>query len=198
MVDATSHVVVMGVSGCGKTTVARRISAVCGWAFAEADEFHGVANVEKMRGGLPLTDDDRWPWLRDLSGWMAARAAAGESTVVACSALKRSYRRVLSEGLPSIVFVHLDGPSRTIRGRLSRRSGHYMPASLLDSQVADLEPLHHDEPGFVLDVSLPPDELVRRAVQRLGLTPAAPASSTTAGHPGEPHRAGIDWLPGSG
>jgi gluconokinase len=195
MADATSHVVVMGVSGCGKTTVAKRISAVCGWAFAEADEFHSVANVEKMRGGLPLTDDDRWPWLRDLSGWMAARAAAGESTVVACSALKRSYRTVLSAGPPSIVFVHLDGPSPTIRERLSRRSGHYMPASLLDSQVADLEPLHHDEPGFVLDVNLPPDELVRRAVQRLRLTPG---TSTAAGHPGEPHPGSIDWLPGSG
>jgi gluconokinase len=165
----TRHIVVMGVSGCGKTTVARRISTMTGFAFAEADEFHSEANVSKMHAGIPLTDDDRWPWLRSLADWMAERAAAGESTVVTCSALRRSYRDVLAEGPPSVTFVHLDGDVGTIRRRLSRRRGHYMPASLLDSQVATLESLEPDEPGLVLDVELAPRELAQLAVEKLGL-----------------------------
>jgi gluconokinase len=165
----TRHVVVMGVCGCGKTTVARRISALTGFVFAEADEFHSDANVSKMRAGMPLTDEDRWPWLRGLAGWMAERAAAGESTVVACSALRRGYREVLSQGRPSVTFVHLDGSSDTIRRRLSRRTGHYMPASLLDSQVATLEDLEPDESGVVLNVSQTPDELAEQAVRKLNL-----------------------------
>jgi gluconokinase len=178
---STSHVVVMGVCGCGKTTVARRISALTGFAFAEADEFHSEANVSKMRAGVPLTDDDRWPWLRSLADWMAERAAAGESTVVACSALRRGYREVLSQGPPSVAFVHLDGAVDTIRQRLSRRTGHYMPASLLDSQVATLERLHPDEPGIVLDVALAPRDLADLAVRRLELGRHRPGAAAAAG-----------------
>lgn len=165
----TRHVVVMGVSGCGKTTVAHGIAEATGLLFAEADDFHSRANVEKMRAGTPLDDEDRWPWLRDLAEWMAERAAEGRSTVIACSALKRSYRDVLAAGPPSLDFVHLDGPAALIRDRIAARAGHYMPASLLDSQIAILEPLEPDERGVVLDVALPPGELVDQAVTRLHL-----------------------------
>lgn len=169
LTGATRHVVVMGVSGCGKTTVAHGIARNTGLIFAEADDFHSRANVEKMRAGIPLDDQDRWPWLHDLSEWMRARALEGRSTVIACSALKRVYRDLLSEGPPSVDFVHLHGPVDVIRARLSEREGHYMPPSLLDSQVATLEPLERDERGVVLDVSLSPDELVAQAVSRLNL-----------------------------
>jgi gluconokinase len=159
----------MGVSGCGKTTVARRISRRTGFDFGEADDFHSAANVRKMAGGVPLDDDDRWPWLRGLAEWMADRSAAGQSTVIACSALRRSYRDVLARRLPSVDFVHLAGSATLIRRRLACRTGHYMPASLLESQLSTLEPLEPDERGVVLDVVLTPDELVTRAVQTLGL-----------------------------
>lgn len=167
----TRHVVVMGVCGSGKTTVATGIGTLTGLRFVEADEFHSAGNVAMMRSGIPLDDADRWPWLRALAAWMAARSAEGVSTVLACSALKRSYRDMLRQGPPSMDLVHLDGPAEVIRDRMSRRSGHYMPASLLDSQIATLEPLHADEFGVVLDISLSPDELVSAAVSRLGLNP---------------------------
>ncbi|MFJ6198934.1 gluconokinase [Micromonospora sp. NPDC092111] len=169
----TRHVVVMGVSGAGKTTVARGISELTGLRFAEADEFHPEANVARMRAGVPLDDAARWPWLRDLAGWMAARHAEGVSTVLACSALKRSYRDVLRQGPPELEFVHLTGAAELIRDRMGGRAGHYMPASLLDSQRATLEQLGPDEPGVVVEITLPPDELVSAAVARLGLPFAA-------------------------
>ncbi|MEU4481044.1 gluconokinase [Micromonospora sp. NPDC023966] len=166
---STRHVVVMGVSGAGKTTVARGISELTGLRFAEADEFHSAANVARMRAGVPLDDEDRWPWLRALAGWMADRHAEGVSTVLTCSALKRAYRDVLRQGPAVVEFLHLDGAAELIRDRLDRRVGHYMPASLFDSQRAILEPLGPDESGVVLEVAAPPDELVRAAVGRLGL-----------------------------
>jgi gluconokinase len=174
--SGTRHVVVMGVSGSGKTTVAHGIAAATGLLFAEADDFHSRASVEKMRAGIPLEDEDRWPWLRDLASWMAERAAEGRSTVIACSALRRVYRDVLAAGPPTLDFVHLDGHVDVIRDRISSRSGHYMPASLLDSQVATLEPLQPDESGIELDVALPPEELVARPVRGLGLPQAQPAT----------------------
>lgn len=165
----TRHVVVMGVSGAGKTTVARGISELTGLRFAEADEFHTEAHVAQMRAGVPLTDADRWPWLRALAGWMADRHAEGVSTVLTCSALKRAYRDVLRQGPANVEFLHLDGAAQLIRDRLDRRVGHYMPASLFDSQRAILEHLGPDESGVVLEVAAPPEELVRRAVDLLGL-----------------------------
>ncbi|MGW5672857.1 gluconokinase, partial [Micromonospora sp. NPDC003776] len=164
----TRHIVVMGVSGAGKTTVARGIAEVTGLRFAEADEFHSAANVAQMRAGIPLEDAQRWPWLRTLAAWMADRHAEGVSTIVTCSALKRSYRDVLRQGPAEVEFLHLDGTAELIRERLDRRVGHYMPASLLDSQRAILEPLEPDEAGVVLEVAAPPDDLVAAAIRRLG------------------------------
>ena len=165
----TRHVVVMGVSGSGKTTVAHLVAARTGMLFAEADDFHSRGNVEKMRAGTPLTDDDRWPWLHDLADWMAQRSAEGRSTVITCSALKRTYRDVLAQGPPSLDFVHLDGPRQVIHERMQQRHHDYMPASLLDSQIDALEPLGPDEPGVVLDLRLAPQVLAGQVVERLGL-----------------------------
>lgn len=165
----TRHVVVMGVCGSGKSTVAKGISASTGLVFGEADEFHSELNVARMSRGVPLDDADRWPWLGVLAAWMADRAGQGVSTVLACSALKRSYRDVLRQGAPELDFVHLDGPAKVFRERMSSRDGHYMPVSLLESQLAILEPLQPDESGLVLDVSLPPEDLVSAAVDRLWL-----------------------------
>lgn len=178
MLTRTRHVVVMGVSGCGKTTVANRISASTGLVFAEADDFHSAANVAKMAAGVPLDDDDRWPWLERLAAWMTQRAAAGDSTVIACSALRRRYRDVLGSRSPSgdrlrLDFVHLHGPADVVAQRLSRRTGHYMPGSLLQSQIATLEPLEPDERGVVLDLTRSPVVLAAQAARQLGLTTAA-------------------------
>ncbi|MEV4811723.1 gluconokinase [Micromonospora avicenniae] len=170
----TRHVVVMGVSGAGKTTVARGISEATGLLFAEADEFHPAENVARMRAGVPLDDAARLPWLRELAGWMAARAAEGRSTVLACSALRRSYRDVLRQGPPGVDFVHLDGSAEVIRDRMARRTGHFMPASLLESQLATLEPAEPDESVLVLDVSLSPEQLVTAAVNGLDLPTVSP------------------------
>lgn len=179
----TRHIVVMGVSGVGKTTVALAISELSGLRFAEADDFHTEENVARMRAGIPLDDADRWPWLRDLAGWMAARHAEGVSTILACSALKRSYRDVLREGSPDVEFVHLDGDTDLIRERLTRRTGHYMSAGLLSSQQAILEPLGPDESGIRLTVERPPDELAAAAIALLGL-PGTPPASGKAEVPG--------------
>lgn len=154
----------MGVSGCGKSTVAEGVAAATGFTFAEGDRFHPPANVAKMASGTPLTDEDRWPWLRELAAWMSRQAAADRSTVMACSALRRSYRDVLREGPPSVDFILLDGSKELILSRMRHRHGHYMPVDLLDSQFATLEPLQPDESGLVLDISASPETIIREAV----------------------------------
>ncbi|MDA2812341.1 gluconokinase [Nocardiopsis sp. RSe5-2] len=158
------HFVFMGVSGSGKSTVALRAAERLGLPFAEADAFHPEANIAKMSEGVALTDADRLPWLRSLARWIGEREAEGSSSMMACSALKRSYRDVLRSGAPDVRFVHLDGPVGLIRERLSERAGHFMPTGLLDSQQATLEPLEPDEKGAVLDIAPPPEEIVEAAV----------------------------------
>lgn len=156
--SSPAHIVVMGVSGSGKTTIAAELSRRLGWLLAEADEFHPQANIDKMSAGIPLTDEDRWPWLRTIRDWMAAAQARGESTVVTCSALKRSYRDLLSEA-GGVVFLDLEGAAELIAERMKHRSGHFMPPALLESQLATLEPLEPDENGVRISVNLSPEEI---------------------------------------
>ncbi len=157
----------MGVTGTGKTSVGRPVAEAQGWEYAEGDDFHPPENVEKMRSGTPLTDEDRQPWLESLAAWTRERDERGESTVVACSALRRVYRDILRSGAEDTVFVHLVGDPATIQPRMESRR-HFMPPSLLQSQLDTLEPLEPDERGFEVDVSRPLADVVEDVLQRLG------------------------------
>ncbi|SDJ93244.1 gluconokinase [Streptomyces indicus] len=158
-------VVVMGVTGTGKSTVGQLLAEELGVPYAEADEFHSPANIEKMRSGTPLTDEDRWPWLDAIGAWAASRA--GRGGVVSCSALKRVYRDRLRAAAPDLVLVHLTGSRELITERQSAREGHFMPASLIDSQFATLEELGADEAGVVVDVTPAPEEVAAQALAGL-------------------------------
>lgn len=154
-----AHVVVMGVSGCGKSAVAGPLATRLGWAFGEGDTHHPPANVTKMTAGQPLTDEDRRPWLEALVAWTRERDAAGVSTVLSCSALRRRYRDVLREADPETFFVHLHADLGVLAERMRRRT-HFMPVTLLESQFATLDPLGDGELGVQIDVTPPLDEVV--------------------------------------
>lgn len=160
MSGAVDAVVVMGVCGCGKTTVGRHLAGLLGWPFLEGDELHPPANVAKMSAGIPLDDDDRWGWLDAIAARITGGRDAAQPIVVSCSALKRRYRDRLRAAGNRVFFLHLAGDRDTILGRMALREGHYMPVSLVDSQFAALEPLAADEAGVVRDVALPPDRIV--------------------------------------
>ncbi|MDT0268397.1 gluconokinase [Streptomyces sp. DSM 44915] len=165
---AYSTVVVMGVSGVGKTTVARPLAERLGVPFAEADDFHSPANIAKMSAGTPLTDEDRQPWLEAIGGWLRERRADGDGAVVTCSALRRRYRDTLrAEAGGDVFFVHLTGSPALVGERIGQRTDHFMPPALLDSQLATLEPLEEDELGTALDVHPGPDRLVEAALAAL-------------------------------
>lgn len=166
------HLVVMGVSGSGKTTVARMLADQLHLSFAEADEFHPQANIDKMSAGTALTDEDRWPWLRAMRDWLTTQSRTGHSTVVTCSALKVVYRDVLREAEGRVRFIHLAAPPEVIGDRLEHRSGHFMPASLLPSQYQALEPLTADEDGVTIDVGASPEDVVSAVLAALDLAPA--------------------------
>ncbi|RJQ79544.1 gluconokinase [Amycolatopsis panacis] len=157
-------IVVMGVSGAGKTTIGTAVAGRLGVDYAEADTFHPPANIAKMTAGHPLTDADRAPWLAAIAKWIAEHAETGG--VVSSSALKRSYRDVLRSGGP-VWFLHLHGARELLAERMKTRSGHFMPVSLLDSQLADLEPLQPDEPGRAFDLARRPADLVAAALTAL-------------------------------
>jgi gluconokinase len=163
------HIVVMGVSGSGKTTVGEALAEALGWPFVEGDSFHPKANVEKMSAGIPLGDEDRRPWLEALAAEIGKDEAAGRSSVIGCSALKRAYRDILRTGAPRVRFLHVHGDRDLLAERVSDRPGHFFPASLLDSQLATLEPLGPDEDGVVVDVAQPVAAQVAAARRALGL-----------------------------
>ncbi|WP_406274727.1 gluconokinase [Nocardia sp. NBC_00881] len=159
-------IVVMGVSGSGKSTLGTRLADVLGVEYAEGDDFHPAANVAKMAAGTPLDDADRAPWLDAVAAWMAEHTEQGG--VVSCSALERSYRDRLRAGVSEAFFVHLAAPRTELARRMTGRRGHFMPPSLLDSQLAALEPLAADENGITIDATRTPEDLVTDAVAALG------------------------------
>ena len=151
----------MGVSGVGKSTVAQRLAADLDLELAEGDDFHPRSNIAKMSAGQALTDEDRWPWLEALAAWTDERRTAGRDTVLTCSALKRAYRDVLRQADPDTFFVCLLGDEKLLRERMEGRD-HFMPSSLLTSQIETLEPLEDDENGVSVDVALSVEEIVVR------------------------------------
>ena len=166
-------VVLMGVSGCGKSTIGGVLAGRLGWPLAEGDDLHPPQNVAKMAAGHPLDDDDRRPWLARIREWIDERLAAGESGIVTCSALKRRYRDVLRGDGQSpagdVVFVYLHGTRDQLLARLTARQGHFMPPSLLDSQLADLQLPQADESAVQIDIGPPPAVQAEAILEKLGL-----------------------------
>ena len=178
-------VVVMGTTATGKTSVGERLADLLQADFVEGDDLHPEANVEKMASGTPLTDEDRWPWLARVAERIREAVARERPLVVTCSALKRSYRDVLREGVEDhVLFCHLWGETEVLRERIGGRRGHFMPSSLLDSQVATLEPLADDERGVRIDVAPALDDVVAQA-HRAVTSPAPPSAPRPAPHSGD-------------
>ena len=160
-------VVVMGVSGSGKTTIGTLVAHALGVEFIDGDSLHPLENVQKMAAGTPLDDDDRWPWLEIVGRTLHEHGERREGLVVACSALKRVYRERIRSQAPSALFLHLDGTVEVLTRRIEGRSGHFMPAALLESQIETLEPLAQEEGGYVLNIDQPVADMVDDAVTRL-------------------------------
>jgi gluconokinase len=167
-------VIVMGVSGSGKTTIGRLLAAGLGWIFDEGDDAHPPDNLRKMAAGLPLTDADRLPWLQALRRLIESRLAAGEDAVLACSALKESYREILAGSLEGVCFVHLTGDPALIAERLEHREGHFMKVGMLASQLAVIEP---PQDGISVSVDAAPEEIVAEIRRRLQLSPRSRSRS---------------------
>lgn len=167
--DPPVVLVVMGVAGTGKSVVAATLAKRLAWELGEGDDLHPAANVAKMASGQPLTDEDRWPWLDKVAAWIDDHAAAGRPAIMTCSALKKAYRDRLRG--PGVAFVHLNGARDLLAARLAARRDHYMPGSLLDSQLETLQPLEADENGIVVELdSKSPDDEAEEIIARLGIS----------------------------
>jgi gluconokinase len=162
-------IIVAGPAGVGKTTTAQLLSARLGWPFAEGDSFHSQSNIDRMSRGEPLADRDRIPWLTSIRDWISQQAEAGQSVVVTCSALKRGYRDILRGARADVRFVQLTASQDVVGSRMTGRSGHFMPSSLLASQFTALEALQPDEVGVCIAAEEPPDVVVTRALAALDL-----------------------------
>jgi gluconokinase len=160
-------IIVMGVSGSGKSTIGALLAEALGWPFADADGFHPAANVAKMAAGTPLTDEDRWPWLDAIAAHIGASRTAGQPVVVACSALRRAYRERLRAGHIDLIFLHLAGAPAVIAERQAARQGHFMPPSLMASQFATLEDPAAEADAVMVSVSASPHEVVAAAIHQL-------------------------------
>lgn len=160
--------IVMGVQGCGKSTIGQMLADATGQPFYDGDDLHSQANKEKMAAGIPLTDQDRQPWLESIAQLIAEQHAQGRSAIVGCSALKRQYRDTLRSGVAGTEFVHLAGSFEVLSARVQARSHEYMPTTLLESQFATLEQLERDEAGVVVSVELSPQEIVNQVLAHLG------------------------------
>ena len=162
------HLVFMGVSGSGKSTAMMAVQERLGWEYAEGDDFHPPENVAKMASGRPLNDADRWGWLESLAAWTKERDGRGEPTLISCSALRKVYRDVLRRGGEGTFFVHMVGDKGLLLQRMESRE-HFMPSTLLESQLDTLEDLEPDEQGMVVDVALPPERIAAMVLARLDL-----------------------------
>ena len=162
-------VVIMGVSGSGKSTVAERVAGQLGWVFQEGDALHPAANVAKMAAGTPLTDADRAPWLAAIAAWIAARLASGENGIVTCSALKRAYREQIGNGMPGVGIVYLHADRATLEAHVQGRHHEYMPATLLDSQLATLEEPTADEQVTWVEVAGSVEDTVAAVVGQIAI-----------------------------
>ena len=162
-------IVLMGVAGVGKSSVMAALAERLGWPALEGDSLHPPSNVAKMAAGMPLTDADRLPWLEAVARWIGEREAERVSSIVTCSALRRSYRELVRRGHPSVWFVHLTAPVAVLEVRIGAREDHYMPPSMLASQLETLEPLQPDEPGSTVDARPRPNVVADRIVAALRL-----------------------------
>jgi gluconokinase len=175
-----SSLVLMGVAGSGKSSLMAALEDRLGWPMLEGDAVHPASNVAKMAAGVPLTDVDRRPWLEAIAAWIGERESERQSSLVTCSALRREYRDILRRGHPWVWFVHLVAPAAVLEDRLDHRAGHFMPATLLGSQLETLEGLEPDEPGTTTDTLAPPDQLAEELIARLRLEPGRGASPRTS------------------
>jgi gluconokinase len=164
---APRALIVMGVSGSGKTTIGEELARRIGWRYEDADTFHPAGNVAKMSAGQPLTDEDRWPWLHAIADEIDRAVAAGERVVIGCSALRRVYRDVLVHGRDDIRIIYLKGAQSLIAGRLGQRKGHFMPPGLLTSQFATLEPPTPDERAVTVSIDAPAGSIVDDILRQL-------------------------------